>query len=99
ELLAARGLDHLAGPIDVDAVVPAVAGIEGQWRGERLVLAAGDAGHAHRLLVFDDVGVPDLVREAGGVGEQVAQCDVALRLAHLRLARGIEAVEYLDLTE
>ncbi len=44
ELLAARRLDHLAGKVDVDAVEPALAGIEQQRRGQRLVLAGPMSG-------------------------------------------------------
>src|SRR5205085_1405025 len=40
EIPAADLLDRLADPIDVDAVVPFLAGLEQQRRGERLVEAA-----------------------------------------------------------
>ena len=99
ELLAARRLDHLAGKVDVDAVEPALAGIEQQRRGQRLVLAGDDARHLHRLHVLGDLGAPDVVAEARGVGEEVAQGDVALGLAGLGLAVGVEAVEHADLAQ
>ena len=58
---AAHGLDHLASPVDVDAVLPALARIGQQRRVQGRVLAADDAGEALCLLVADDLLAPDLV--------------------------------------
>ena len=80
ELLAADRLDHLAGPVDADAVLPALAGIEQQRRAQRCTGRSMTPGTPIACLVRDDVGVPDLVAEAGSVREQVAQRD---RLAGL----------------
>ena len=44
ERLPAEALDGLADPVDVDAVVPAIARIERQRQPERRVLALDDAG-------------------------------------------------------
>src|SRR6185437_9325296 len=73
EILPARALDRLADPVDVDAVVPFGAGIEGERRRQRPILAADDAGNALQLLVADEIGVPDVVAEAGGMGDEVAE--------------------------
>ena len=92
--LAADGFHHLAGPVDVDAVLPALAGVEQQRQRQRLVLAGGDPGNVQGGLDLLDVGVPDLVAEAGAVGEQMAQGHRALGRAQCRLAIGVEAGEH-----
>ena len=99
EPLPAHRLDHLAGPVDADAVVPALARIEQERRRQRGVLAARDLRNALRLLVGKDVRVPDFVHVAGGMGQQVAQRHRALRRARLRLALLIEAFQHLDFAQ
>jgi hypothetical protein len=95
ERLAADLLDRLAGPVDVDAVLPALAGVEHQRRPQRVVPDGDDAGDAGLPHVAADVGVPDVVAEAGGVGQQVAQRDRPRRGAEPRGARGVEALQDL----
>ena len=45
------------------------------------------------------VRVPGVVDEPGGVGQQIAQRDVAARGAQIRNAAGAEAVEHLGVRE
>src|SRR5262249_60489861 len=94
ERLPADPLHGLADPIDVDAVVPAIARIESERRGERLVLAGNDARRTGLLLVAQEVGIPDVIAEAGRVSQEVPQGDGPLGRAELRLAGGLEAVEH-----
>ena len=95
ELLAADRLDGLAGPVDVDAVFPALARIERERQGQRLVLARGHAGNAGVLHVLAHAAVPDVVAIAGRVGEQVLERDRPLGRTQLRLAARVEAFEHL----
>src|SRR5262249_10138388 len=95
ELLATRRLDHLARPVDVDAVLPLIAGVEHQRRGQRRVRAARDAGRVGGRLVLEDPRLPDLVGEARAVGEQVTERDRTLGRPQPRLARSVEALEDL----
>ena len=53
---------------------------------------ARQAERGHRR---QDFGVPGIVAEAGGVGEQLAQGDRAARRAELRRAIGAEALQHL----
>src|SRR5262249_20009800 len=62
---AAHPLDELAGPVDADAVLPALAGVGHQRGGQRHVPALDDTGDAVVRHVAADVAVPDVVREAG----------------------------------
>ena len=66
---------------------------------QRGVLAGDDAGDAGRLHVAAHVGVPDVVGEASGVGQQVAQGDGAPGRPQARLAVGIEALQHLHAAE
>src|SRR5690242_19787325 len=59
EPLAARFLHHLAGPVDVDAVLPALARIEDERHRERVVLAGDDPRQVRALLVAVRVRIPD----------------------------------------
>jgi hypothetical protein len=95
EMLAARHLDGLTGPIDADPVVPSLAGIEDEWRGQRRVLARDDARDAVLLHVSCDSGSPDVVAESGGMGEELAKRDSPLGRPKLRLAGRIETLEDL----
>src|SRR5215831_8382591 len=93
ELLAARRLHHLARPVDVDPVLPAIARLEEERGGERLVRTGGDSRRVGGRLVLRDGRAPDLVAVAGGVGEEVTQRDGAPRLAKLGFPRRIEAID------
>ena len=96
---AADLFDHLASPVDVDAVFPGLPRVEEQRQAERLVLAFGDARNAQGRLHLLHVGVPDVVAEAGTVGQQVTQGDVALGRPRDRLPLGIKAGEHAHLAE
>ena len=67
------------GDVDADTVVPARAGVEQQRRGQRRVLAGHHGRQAEMGHVAGDVLAPDVVAEAGGVGQQVAQRDLGFR--------------------
>jgi len=99
ELLPRGGLDDLADPVDVDAVLPALARIEEQRRGECGVRARRDPGRVRRRLICGDLRPPDLISEAGGVREQVPQRDGTLRRPHPRLPGGVETFQHLRLRE
>src|SRR4030095_4534119 len=75
ERLAAGGLDEPAHPVGIDAVLPLLVGIEGRGSAERVALGGGARGQPGGLDVAADVWVPDVVAEAGGVGEKVAERD------------------------
>src|SRR5213596_1424391 len=60
EPLAAHGLDHLAGPVDADPVLPPVAWIEHQRGRQRGVRAGRDPRRARGGLIPGDRGIPDL---------------------------------------
>ena len=70
EALAAEALDGLADPVDVDAVLPALARVEHQRQAQRDRLALDDARDAGVLLVAEHVRVPDVVGEARGMRQQ-----------------------------
>ena len=99
ERLAADRLHDAADPVDVDAVFPALARIEHQRHAYRRELARGGRRHAGRLDVADHVGVPDLVAEAGRVGEQVTQRDRPLGRTQLRRAGRVESFQHLRRAE
>ena len=98
EPLSTHCFDHLADPIHVDAVFPAVARIEEQRRAERRVLATDDPRGAGRRLVGDDRGVPDLVGESGGVRQEVSQRHGSPRGTRTRCAVLCEPLENFDFT-
>src|SRR3984957_669971 len=75
EPLAAHLFDHLARKIDIDAVLPAIAGIESQGRFERVVLTGDDSRQVGLLLVSAGIGVPDVVGISRGVRQQLPQRD------------------------
>src|SRR5260370_40576352 len=77
ELLSADLLHRLADPIDVDAVVPSLAGVEQQRRGESHILAADDAGDSLFFLIADEIGAPDAVGESRRMGQQMPKREVA----------------------
>ena len=63
QALAADLFNHLACPVDVDAVFPAFAGVEQQRQGQGFVFAFGDAGDFQRRLHFLHIGIPNFVAE------------------------------------
>ena len=95
ERQAAHALDRLAGPVDVDAVLPLLAGVGDHRHLQGLELAGADAGDVGHLHVALDVLVPQVVAEAGRVGQQVTQRDRPLGRPELGLALGIEALQHL----
>ena len=99
ELEAARGLDHLPDPVDADPVLPTIARIEQQRRRERRIRARRDPRRAGHRLILGDLGPPDLVAEARGVGQQVLQRDRPTGRPEPRLARRVEALQHLDRRE
>jgi hypothetical protein len=95
EILLAHGFDRFADIIHADAVLPALAGIERQRRVERLALAGGDAGKVGIFHIFGGVGIPDVVSEAAGMGQQVAQRYVALGRPQFRFSVAAKSLEDL----
>ena len=95
KLLPAHGLDRLAGPVDADAVRPALTRIGQQRDGQADILAAADPRDFLELLVTHQIRAPQIVAPAAGVGEQMAQGERAAGWAQLRLAVGIPAGQHL----
>ena len=86
--LAGHRLDHGAGPVDADAVMPALAGVEAARQ------AVGLVGADPLLLgVAGEVRVHEGVAEARGVGEEVADGRGVGRLAQARLSGVVIAVQ------
>ena len=92
--LPAGLFDEPAGPVDADAVVPALAGVEEPRGHQRRAPAARHQRQSEGLLVAAHLRVPGVIAEAGGVGEQVAQRDRPARRAGDRPALRIEALEH-----
>ena len=92
---AADRLDHLPDPVDADAVFPAFTRIDGQRLAERAQLAIDEQRNGVLAHVAFDGGVPDVVAEAGRMGEQVAKRDRPLGRAQDRPAGTVETVEHL----
>jgi hypothetical protein len=70
---AACFLDHLAEPIGTDAVHEAFARISDHRSGEEAgAVAAEGVGRPGERLPALDIGIPEPVAEAGGVGEELA---------------------------
>ena len=91
-------LDHLAEPVDADAVAPARARI-GHHRIEQRGFHAGqDRRMPGHRQILRHVGVPELIFEAAGVGGELAHRRLALGRAQHRLV-AVEAFEHLDLGE
>ena len=97
--LAACGLDHLAGPVGIHAILPALARIGDQGNSDRLVGAGLDARNLHQVLVALDVRIPELIAEASRVGQKMAQGDGPTGRACLWLTRGIEAGQHAHIAE
>ena len=94
--LPAELLDGFADPVEIDAVLPALARVAHERRLERGILALGDARHAGMLVVADHVLVPEVVREAGRVRQQMTQRDRSAGWTQTRRARGVESLQNLD---
>src|SRR5256885_9260601 len=95
KVLAARSFDSLADPIDIDAVIPLVAGIEDQRKRQCRVLARDNAGNALCFHVPAHLGIPDVVDEPGSMSEQMAQRDLLPRRPQSWFAGRIKAFEHL----
>src|SRR6266478_4799779 len=95
KVLATDLFDRLSDPVDVDAIVPFLAGVELERCGERKVLAGNDARNPLLLLVSDEIVAPDVVAKHSGMGEQLAQRDRSFGRTQFRLARRIETLEHL----
>ena len=98
QVLPAGRLHHAAGPVDVDAVFPALAGFEAQAARSappacRYARRAGPVTSREACLVR----VPRVVDETRRVGQQAAQRDLLPRRPQHRLARGVEAFQHLRL--
>src|SRR3989449_11119609 len=94
EPLAAHGLDHLAGPVDADPVLPPVAWIEHQRGRQRGVRAGRDPRRARGGLIPGDRGIPDLIAEPRRVGQEVTERDRPLGRPKPRLPGRVEALEH-----
>ena len=95
QILPTDRLDHAADPVDVDAVLPARAGIEGEGgiqRREQPGARGGDSAFAH---VARHQRIPHIVAEAGRVGHQVPQGDGGARGTQARRAVRREAFQHL----
>ena len=57
------------------------------------------SGRAAPLHVAHDIGVPEVIGVAGGVGHQLAKRDVAARRPRPRIAVGVKSLEHLRLGE
>ena len=97
--LAACGLDHLAGPVGIHAIFPALARIGDQRNVDRLIGAGLDARDLHQVLVALDFRIPELVAETGRMGQQMAQGDRPAGRAHKRPTLGIEAGQHAHIAE
>ena len=95
ERLSGGSFDGAPDPVDVDAILPALARIENQRQVQCRELAREDGGNARDLDIADQVRVPDLVTKAGCMGQQMTQRDRAFGRAQSRRARGVEALQDL----
>ncbi len=95
--LVAHGFHRLADPVHIDAVFPAIAGIELQRRVEGGILAFADERRSRDLLKLRHRLTPETVGETCSVSEEVAQRDRSFRRAKLRCAAGVEPLEHLGL--
>src|ERR1700735_164872 len=86
KLLAGDGFHRLAGEVEADAVFPFLARVEDERRTERGVRAGDDRRGSCLFQVARDVGAPEVVRAAGGVGKKMPERDVAARRSRLRIA-------------
>jgi len=93
--LPADLLDDTADPVDVDAVLPALAGVEGERPPQRRQIARHHSRRAGGLDITQRVGIPVFVGEPGGVGQQVLQGDWPPGRAEPRHTGSVEAVEHL----
>jgi hypothetical protein len=99
ESLAGDALHHHAGPVDVAAVLPALARIEQQRRLDRLPRRIDHPGLALLVREARVRFVEEVVGEAGGMREQMARGHVATRGAQLRFAVGAEALYHHDVPQ
>ena len=95
ERLTADRFDRAAGPVEIDAVFPAVARVEHQRQPQRRELARARRRRAADFDIADQVGVPGLVAEAGRMGQQMPQRDRPLGRPQARGAGIVEPLQYL----
>jgi hypothetical protein len=95
ETLSADRLNCLAGEVDVDAVLPAIARIECERRRQGRVLAADNARKIGDFDVLGGVGIPEVVCEPGRMGQQLAQRDRPLGRAQFRLPLIVKSLKDL----
>ena len=93
--LSADGFDRAAGPVEVDAVFPAVARVEHQRQPQGCELARARRRGAADFDIADEICVPGLIAEAGGVGQQMPQRDRPLGRPQPRRAGIVEPLQYL----
>ena len=92
-------LHHLAAPVEVGAVFPALAGIEQQRRHQRRFRRLDHTGLA-LFLGQPLVGfVAELVTEAGGVQQQHTGGDRPRRRAQARLPVGVKTLDHHKLAD
>src|SRR4029077_3708837 len=84
--LVADSLHKLTGPIHADPILPTIARIELQRRGECRVSGISNIGHSGNFLVLSKAFTPDRVRKARSMGEQVSHGDGAFGRTKLWLA-------------
>src|SRR5256885_12220038 len=86
ERLSADPLDGLSSPVDADAVVPTVAGIEYERKHQCRVLTGNDAGNTLRLHVPAHLGIPNVIDEAGCVSQEMSKRYRPFRWTQLRFS-------------
>src|SRR6516162_11561162 len=79
EPLSAHSLNGLTDPVDIDAVIPFFAGIEGQRQRKRRILAGDDVRSASLFDVTGNTRIPYPIDKPGGVGDQLPQGNRSLR--------------------
>ena len=99
ESLAAQPLDQLADPVEVDAVLPAFAGVEHQRHLQGNELGAADGRYAGRALIPQQIRVPRVVAKARGMRQQVAQGDGSSWRTQAWRAAVVKPFEHLDVGE
>ncbi len=88
--------DHLADPVDTDPVLPPFTGVEHQRLAKCSQPPAAQWGHPAVFDIALGFGVPDVVGEPRGVGQEVSERDRRARRPQEWLTIAIPAVEHLD---
>ena len=74
-------------------------GFDSNGNGQRRVRTGNDRRRSRFLQKERDVSAPEVISAARGVGQEMAQRDVAARGACLRIAVGVEAFEHHGICE